>query len=181
VVEWLTQFPNYLPNIAIKANPGQQVNQNQSVVGNIHNQFTALWILSGTTRESRYQKKHSPTHTYCGHQSSLICFLHLLWSMASSLFNIYTCASCTSYWIPSLYFSSVASVVACCSCWEYSTQLYHMLHTVCSADGNKQQSSVARQGSSATIIHTILQILMKCVNTISQQCNSKTQFLTFNI
>jgi len=52
-----------------------------------HNHFTALWILSGTTRVSRYQKKHSPTHTYCG-QSSLICFLHLLRSMASSLLNL---------------------------------------------------------------------------------------------
>jgi len=30
-----------------------------------HNCFTALWILSGTTRVSRFQKKHSPTHTYC--------------------------------------------------------------------------------------------------------------------
>ena len=36
-----------------------------------HNRFTALWILSGTTRVSRYKKKHSPTHKYCGHQSSL--------------------------------------------------------------------------------------------------------------
>jgi len=26
----------------------------------------------------RYQKKHSPTHTYRGHQSSLICFIHLI-------------------------------------------------------------------------------------------------------
>jgi len=26
-----------------------------------HNRFTALWKLSGTTRVSRYQKKHSPT------------------------------------------------------------------------------------------------------------------------
>jgi len=26
-----------------------------------HNHFTALWNLSGTTRMSRYQKKHSPT------------------------------------------------------------------------------------------------------------------------
>ena len=26
-----------------------------------HNRFTALWNLSGTTRVSRYQKKHSPT------------------------------------------------------------------------------------------------------------------------
>jgi len=24
----------------------------------------ALWILSGTTQVSQYQKKHSPTHTY---------------------------------------------------------------------------------------------------------------------
>ena len=36
---------------------------------------------------SWYQKKHSPTHTYRGYQSSLICFIHLLRSMASSLFN----------------------------------------------------------------------------------------------
>jgi len=26
---------------------------------------------------NRYQKKHSPTYTSCGHQSSLICCLHL--------------------------------------------------------------------------------------------------------
>jgi len=29
-----------------------------------HSHFTALWILSGTTRVSLYQKKHSPSHTY---------------------------------------------------------------------------------------------------------------------
>jgi len=52
-----------------------------------HNCFTTLSILSGTTRVSQYQKKHSFTHTYHGHQSSLICFLHLLRSLASSLFN----------------------------------------------------------------------------------------------
>jgi len=38
-----------------------------------HNRFTALWILSATTHVTWYQKKHSPTNTYCGHQSSLIC------------------------------------------------------------------------------------------------------------
>jgi len=43
-----------------------------------HNHFTALWILSGTTRVSQYQKKYSPTHTHRGHQSFLICFIHLL-------------------------------------------------------------------------------------------------------
>jgi len=36
--------------------------------------FTALWILYGTTRVSRYQKKHSPTHTHRGHQSFLSAF-----------------------------------------------------------------------------------------------------------
>jgi len=49
----------------------------------------ALWIFSRTTQVSWYQKKHSPTHTYCGHQSSIICFLHLLQSMASSLFSLH--------------------------------------------------------------------------------------------
>jgi len=34
-----------------------------------HNRFTALWILSGTTRVSRYQNKHSPTHTYRGYHA----------------------------------------------------------------------------------------------------------------
>jgi len=42
------------------------------------NHFTALWTLSGKTQVSQYQKKHSSTHTYRGHQSSLICFFHLL-------------------------------------------------------------------------------------------------------
>jgi len=39
-----------------------------------HNRFTVLWILSRTARVSRYQKKHSPTHTHSGHQSSLSAF-----------------------------------------------------------------------------------------------------------
>ena len=52
-----------------------------------HNRFTALWNLSGTTRVSRNQKKHSPTYTYRGNQLSLICFISLLRSMTSSLFS----------------------------------------------------------------------------------------------
>ena len=51
---------------------------------------TSLWLsgLSGRIWVRRYQKKHSPTHTCHGYPSSLICFLHLLWCMASSLFNL---------------------------------------------------------------------------------------------
>ena len=44
--------------------------------------------LSQTTQVSRYQKKHSPTHTYPDHQPSSISFLHLLQCIASSLFNL---------------------------------------------------------------------------------------------
>jgi len=51
-----------------------------------HSRFMALWILSGTTRVSRYQKKHSPTHPSWS-SNIPICFLHLLRSMAFSLFN----------------------------------------------------------------------------------------------
>ena len=58
------------------------------VTHNYYNCFTALWILFATTQVSQYQKKHSPNHIYHGHQWSLICFLHLLWSMASSMFNL---------------------------------------------------------------------------------------------
>jgi len=46
--------------------------------------FNGLW--SGTTRVGRYQKKHSPTHTHPDHRTSFIIFLHLQWSMASTLF-----------------------------------------------------------------------------------------------
>ena len=54
--------------------------------------FNSLW--SGTTRVSRYQKKHSPTHTHPVHQTSFINFLHLLRSMASSLFSLRAWESC---------------------------------------------------------------------------------------
>jgi len=45
-------------------------------------------MLSRTTKLSWYLKKHSPSHTYPDHQLSFICLLHLLWSTASSLFNL---------------------------------------------------------------------------------------------
>ena len=45
--------------------------RSQNCINNTHNRFTALWILSGTTRVSQHQKKHSPTHTHRGHQISL--------------------------------------------------------------------------------------------------------------
>ena len=43
---------------------------------------------SGTTRASRYQKKHSPTHTHPDHRTPFMSFLHLLRSIASSVFSL---------------------------------------------------------------------------------------------
>jgi len=83
----------------------------------------ALWTLSGTTQVSRYQKKHSPTHIYRGHQPSLICFLHLL----RSLFSFFQCTCLTVFfhnlsmfslvyllaWHPSLHIPYISSLSHC--------------------------------------------------------------------
>ena len=45
-------------------------------------------LSPGTTRVGRYQKKHSPTHTHPDHWTSFINFLHLLRSIASSVFSL---------------------------------------------------------------------------------------------
>jgi len=53
--------------------------------------------LSGTTRVSRYQKKHSPTH-HPDHHPYFISFFHLPRSIASSLFKLRALQSfCTTF------------------------------------------------------------------------------------
>ena len=47
-----------------------------------------VWVWSGYARLGRYQKKHSPTDTHPGHRTSFINFLHLLRSIASSVFSL---------------------------------------------------------------------------------------------
>ena len=71
--------------------PNQQHQSTATHTHTTHNRFTALWNLLGTTRVSRYQKKHSPTNTHSGHQSSQSAFsiyyepwhpsysIHVLW------------------------------------------------------------------------------------------------------
>ena len=77
---------------------------------------TILRPLSGKSWISRYQKKHSPTHTYHDHQPSFISFLHLL----RSLFNLLAWQSfCTTsqsslitdllVWHPPLYTPYISS------------------------------------------------------------------------
>jgi len=70
-------------------------------------------LESRTTWVSWYQKKHSPTHTNRGHQSSLICFLDLLRSVASSLFNLRAWQSFST--ISLQVFFGLPLVLFCCS------------------------------------------------------------------
>jgi len=82
--------------------------------------------LSRTTWVSRYQKKHSPTHTYPDHQSSFICFLHLLRSMASSLFNLRAWQSfCTSSGLPLGLASSTSYSI------QFFTHWFSSFHNTC--------------------------------------------------
>ena len=53
-----------------------------------HNCFIALWILSGTTRVSRYQKKYSPTHTHRGHQY-FVSTIHGILPIQSTCFTVF--------------------------------------------------------------------------------------------
>jgi len=52
-----------------------------------YNNTTTTTILSGTTRVSWYQKKHSPTH-HPDHHPIFISFFHLPRFIASSLFKL---------------------------------------------------------------------------------------------
>jgi len=52
-----------------------------STATHTHNWFMALWILSGTTWVSRYQKKHSHTHTYHGPIGEVSCYSNAGWRL----------------------------------------------------------------------------------------------------
>jgi len=62
---------------------------NSNILTDAYTHTTVLFYgcTDFTTQVSRYQKKHSPTHTYHGHQSPVICFSHPIRFMVSSLFN----------------------------------------------------------------------------------------------
>ena len=60
-----------------------------AVVGQVERRLPGqrLAFCQGTTWVGRHQKKHSPTHTHPDHRASFINFVHLLRSIASSLFR----------------------------------------------------------------------------------------------
>jgi len=115
-----------------------QKNNHQTFVGQKHMHTTVLRLCgfcpdSGSTRVSRYQKKHSPTHTHRGHQPSLSAFsiycdpwhppysIHVLYSLfPQSLsntcpyhFNLFHCSTEIMLSIPSLPLSSLLRTLSC--------------------------------------------------------------------
>ena len=113
-------------------------------------------FLSGTTRVGRYQKKHSPTHTHPDHQTSFINFLHLLWSTASSLFNL--CAW-QSFLQPLSRLSLVLLLV-----WD------PLLHTPCISSPNHHHPF-------ATHVHTIT----ACFAVVPMLCHLLIITLIFSL
>jgi len=80
---------------------------------------------------TRYQKKHSPTHTYCGHQSSLICFISLLLSMASSLFNLCAWQSFRKIYVQVLFGLSLLLAHSTSYSIHFFTQSLCSFHSTC--------------------------------------------------
>jgi len=66
--------------------------------------FTALWILSGTTRMRQYQKKHSPTHIYHGHHSIIPYLLPPSISIHGILPVQFTCLTVFSHNLCQVFF-----------------------------------------------------------------------------
>jgi len=124
-------------SIDVLGDPGHDVSElpemNVWTVRSKKNNYISYWQIVSELTEStnyelllllllllllRYEKKHSPTHTYCGHQSSLISFLHLLRSMASFTFNILARQSSLHNLCPSFLW-----------CISRSGTLHFILHT----------------------------------------------------
>jgi len=124
-----------------------------------YNHFTALWILSGTTQVSWYQKKHLPTHTYPKHQSSFIYFLHLLQCVASSLFSLRAWQSfCTTsvqvfFDLPPLY--SIYFFTQSLSSFR-STCPYHCNLFCCSTEIISSNPSLSHNSFLGTNVYIVL-------------------------
>jgi len=88
--------------------------------------FSALWTMPGTGEPVQEETfTHSPTHTYHGYQSSLMCFPHLLWTMASFLLNLHAWQSFSTiclqvfFGLPLGLATSTSYSILSYSCYQY--------------------------------------------------------------
>ena len=80
-----TWWDSTLQPAATNSRPSSTLAWTSTICNSTHTQpFNGPW--SGTTQVGRYKKKHAPTHIHPDHRTSFINFLHLLRSIASSLF-----------------------------------------------------------------------------------------------
>jgi len=87
--------------------------------------------LSGTTQVRQYQKKHSTTHTYRDHQSSFISVLHLLWSIASSPFNLHAWQSFSTTSLQVVFGLPIGLAPSTSYSIHFFTQSLSSLHDTC--------------------------------------------------
>ena len=137
-----------------------QPNNFVKIATHTHNRFMALWNLSGTTRVSRYQKKHSLTHTHRGHQSSLSAFsiyydpwyppysIHMLYSLFPQSLSKF-CLVYLLAWYPSTSYSIhffTQSLSSFHSTWPYDRNLF-----CCSTEIMSSNSSLPLNSSLGTL------------------------------
>jgi len=162
-----------------------------------HIHYTALLILSGTTRVSRYQKKHSPTHTHHGHQSFLSAFsiyydpwhppysIHVLYSLfpqSSSKFGLpLGLAPTTSY---SIHFFT-QSLSSFCNTCQYHRNLFCCSTEIMSSTLYSELYLVTTPHIHLTIliskIHEIILVRIKTLTTSNIGCRSWHLLLMTNI
>ena len=99
--------------------------------------------LSGTRRVAEYQKKHSPTHTHPDHQTSFINFLHLLRSIASSVFSLRAWQSSLTTSLQVLFGLPLGLGPATLYSMHFFTQLSFSFRTQCPAGNGKQMMTVS--------------------------------------
>jgi len=128
-----------------------------------HNHFTVLWILSGTTRVSLYQKKHSPTHTYRGHQLSLICFhpstmIHGILPVQSMCLTVFFHNLSPSFLSLGLAPSTSYSI-------HFFTQSWSSFHNTCPYHCNLFSCSTKIMSSNPSLSHNPLFGTLSCTVT----------------
>ena len=134
---------------------------------------TTILHLSGLCLASRCQKKHSSADTYRGHQSSLICFLHLPRSMLSSPFNLHAWQSFSTVskfslvyllaWHPPLHIPYISSPNHCllfCNTLAYHDSLLCCSTEIMSSNPSLSLNSLLGTLSCSLMLHIHLTILI---------------------
>ena len=148
-------------------------------------------LTAQVNRVGRYQKKHSPTHTHPDHWTSFINFLHLWWSIASSVFSLRGLTvlfdnlspgllwssswSWTLYWTLSYYNQVRCNIFGCSeSVWTSDV-------CICRSLRDHLKSATKETGSAAALTHSpaIVRHPFTCTVWLALNCGSCCQWPGF--